>query len=600
MSQPGNPLSDEQLLSLNRITEQSSSEQLAWLSGYLWAKATLSGERATLVSEPPPPLTPTESALPITVISASQTGNARRIAQALTQDIERLGLTVNHIHAADYRVKQLEKEHYLIIVTSTQGEGDPPEEAIALYKFLNSKKAPRLTTLHYAVLGLGDRSYVNFCQAGKDIDNTFDALGATRLLPRIDADTDYQSIADNWRHQLTDVLTKTVNQSALAPLAATSAAIAIESCQYNKAQPFLAAVNLNQKITGRDSAKDVRHIELDLSDSGLRYQPGDTLGVWFRNSEALAEEILGYLKIAPNHEIEYHDQRLTMKTILLEHVELTQNTTVIVEQYAQLSKNRALLNLIKDPSALRDFVQATPLVDLFRLYGKKLEAERLLTLLRPLTPRLYSIASAQEEVGDEVHLTVDIVNFAIDGHVRRGGASGYLADQIAEQDHIKIFIERNDNFHLPTDNSLPIIMIGAGTGIAPFRAFIQKRANDGATGKNWLFFGNPHFSSDFLYQVEWQRYVKEGVLNRIELAWSRDQTEKVYVQDKILANAAEIWQWLQLGAALYVCGDANTLAKSVQEALLQLISQQGQLSPEQADEYLNELRINKRYQRDIY
>ena len=583
---------------LKKIIENYNDKQLAWLSGYLWGRAEKSSVEQVLPSTTLPS-NMTQAEQKVTIISASQTGNARRVANELSQDIERLGIAVTHLPAGEYKAKKLSQEEILILVTSTQGEGEPPEEALSLYKYLFAAKAPKLTHLQFAVFGLGDASYPKFCQAAKDFDQRFAELDAQRLLLRVDADTDFQTVSTSWRQAVIDKLSQLQLSNTQSPTE-NSTSIAVNSSLYHRDNPFIATVNVNQKITSRDSDRDIRHIELDLSDSDLHYQPGDAVGVWYQNSNELVEEILSITQLAGETPVEHHGQQIALKTVLTEYVELTQNTPIIIEKYAQAVQHPELLTLIGDREALLEMSQTLPLVDMLNRYRGKIEVQTFVELLRPLTPRFYSIASAQDEVGSEVHLTVNVVRYQVDDKIRMGGASGFLANQIADQDQVKIFIEHNDNFRLPDDTHAPIIMIAAGTGIAPFRAFLQQRASQGATGKNWLFFGNPHFISDFLYQVEWQSYVKEGLLTHIDLAWSRDQAEKIYVQDKLMAQASDIWQWLQEGAFIYVCGDAKRMAKAVDLALQQILMTQAQYSQEQAISYLDELRSQKRYQRDVY
>lgn len=587
---------------LKKIIEKSSDKQLAWLSGYLWGIAEKSSnEQALLDVTTATNVTQAEQAKKVTILSASQTGNARRVANELTQDIERLGIEVTHLPAGEYKAKKLSQEEILILITSTQGEGEPPEEALPLYKYLFAGKTPKLANLQFAVMGLGDSSYPKFCQAAKDFDQRLAELDAQRMLLRVDADTDFQTVSTNWRQAVIDKLSSLQQSTSISSTENnTSSSVVVNSSLYHRDNPFIASVNVNQKITSRDSDRDIRHIEFDLTNSDINYQPGDALGVWYQNSNELVDEILNIIQLTGDEPIEHNGQQITLKTALIEHVELTQNTPVIIEKYAQAIQNPELLTLIKDRESLIEMSQTLPLVDMLNRYQSNLTAQTLVALLRPLTPRFYSIASAQDEVGDEVHLTVNVVRYQIEGKTRTGGASNFLANQIADQDQVKIFVEHNDNFRLPNDTNTPIIMIAAGTGIAPFRAFLQQRSAQCATGKNWLFFGNPHFISDFLYQVEWQNYVKEGLLTNIDLAWSRDQAEKIYVQDKLIAQGSEIWQWLQQGAYIYVCGDAKRMAKAVDLALQQILMTQAQYSQEQAINYLDELRSQKRYQRDVY
>lgn len=588
------PLNPEQLARLQAATTDFTPAQLAWVSGYFWG--VLNQQPASNVTAP----APAAEMLGITLISASQTGNARRVAEALRDDLIAAKLNVTLINAGDYKFKQIANEKLLVVVASTQGEGEPAEEAVALHKFLFSKKAPKLTDTAFAVLGLGDTSYEFFCQAGKDFDSKLAELGGERLLDRVDADVEYQAAASEWRARLVDVLKARAPAAPSVQVAASGAVNEVHTSPYTKEAPLTASLSVNQKITGRNSEKDVRHIEIDLGDSGLRYQPGDALGVWYQNDPALVKELVELLWLKGDEPVTVEGKILPLAEALEWHFELTVNTANIVENYATLTRSESLLPLVGDKAQLQQYAATTPIVDMVRFSPAQLDADALIGLLRPLTPRLYSIASAQAEVESEVHVTVGVVRYEIEGRARAGGASSFLADRVEEEGEVRVFIEHNDNFRLPANPQTPVIMIGPGTGIAPFRAFMQQRAADGAEGKNWLFFGNPHFTEDFLYQVEWQRYVKEGVLSRIDLAWSRDQKEKIYVQDKLREQGAELWRWINDGAHIYVCGDANRMAKDVEQALLEVIAEFGAMDIEAADEFLSELRVERRYQRDVY
>ena len=596
--QHNNPLPTEILNLLPTLTPL----QLAWLSGYAWSQASgveqqvagqhLAANLTALSAEP----------FSITVLSGSQTGNAKSVADKVAAELTEAGIAVKRVALKDYKAKTIADEKYLLLVTSTQGEGEPPEEGVVLHKLLNGKKAPKLTELQFAVLGLGDSSYPNFCQAGKDFDQHFAELGATRLFERVDADLDYSTTAEQWIRDIVAIVKEKAAQASPVVQSigtATTAPVAKES-QYNKANPFPATLITNQKITGRQSDKDVRHLEFDLAGSDLHYQAGDALGVWFDNDPKLVDEILSLAQIDPTTEVTIEGKTQTISTALLSHLELTQNTPAFVKGYAALVHNEQLNDLVADNQALQELVQRTPIVDVLHKFPTKLTAEQLVSLLRPLTPRLYSISSSPAEVGEEVHLTVGVVRFEHEGRARSGAASSFLADRVEEDGAVRVFVERNDNFRLPNDTTKPIIMVGSGTGVAPFRAFMQQRVADEASGKNWLIFGNPHFASDFLYQTEWQQFAKEGFLHKYDFAWSRDQEKKIYVQDKIRENSTALWQWLQEGAYFYVCGDASKMAKDVEQALLEVIAKEGNLSPDEAEDYLNELREEKRYQRDVY
>ncbi|EMH0753105.1 TPA: NADPH-dependent assimilatory sulfite reductase flavoprotein subunit [Klebsiella quasipneumoniae subsp. similipneumoniae] len=588
------PLNPEQLARLQAATTDFTPTQLAWVSGYFWG--VLNQHSGAAAAAPAAAAeVPT-----ITLISASQTGNARRVAEALRDDLLAAKLNVKLVNAGDYKFKQIAAEKLLVVVTSTQGEGEPPEEAVALHKFLFSKKAPKLDGTAFAVFGLGDTSYEFFCQSGKDFDSKLAELGAERLLDRVDADVEYQAAAAEWRARVVEVLKARAPVAAPAQLAASGAVNDIHTSPYTKEAPLTATLSVNQKITGRDSEKDVRHIEIDLGDSGLRYQPGDALGVWYQNDPQLVKELVELLWLKGDESVTVEGKTLPLAEALQWHFELTVNTAAIVENYATLTRSESLLPLVGDKAQLQQYAAATPIVDMVRFSPAQLDAEALIGLLRPLTPRLYSIASSQAEVESEVHVTVGVVRYDIEGRARAGGASSFLADRVEEDGEVRVFIEHNDNFRLPANPETPVIMIGPGTGIAPFRAFMQQRAADGAPGKNWLFFGNPHFTEDFLYQVEWQSYVKEGLLTRIDLAWSRDQQQKIYVQDKLREQGAELWRWINDGAHIYVCGDANRMAKDVEQTLLEVIAEYGSMDAEAADEFLSELRVERRYQRDVY
>ena len=543
---------------------------------------------------------PAAEPLRVAVISASQTGNARKVAAELQQRLAAAGVNAVHAAAADYKPKNIAGEQLVLLVTSTQGEGEPPEEALSLYKLLSGKKAPKLSGLKFAVLGLGDSSYPMFCGAGKSFDELLAKLGGERLLERQDCDLEYQAEAAAWL----DKIVPLVGSLAAAPAAAATGTgnasgspAAAPASAYNKANPFPATLLARQKITGRDSEKDVRHIEIDLSGSGLQYRAGDALGVWFENDPAVVDEILAAVSLKGDEPVNAGGQGKTVREALLHDWEIGLNTPQFVQGYAEISGNPELKQAAADASA---YAAANPIAGIVSQYPAALTAEQLAGLLRPLAPRLYSISSAPEEVGEEVHLTVGVLRYEHNGIPRTGAASGFLGERLEEEGSVRVFVEENPRFRLPENSDTPVIMIGAGTGVAPFRAFMQQRAANGDSGKNWLIFGNQHFTQDFLYQTEWQGWAKDGLLNKYDFAWSRDQEEKIYVQHKIREEAAELWQWLQQGAHIYVCGDASRMAKDVEQALLDTIAEQGGLSADDADEYLDNLRQEGRYQRDVY
>ncbi|NAX20244.1 assimilatory sulfite reductase (NADPH) flavoprotein subunit [Vibrio sp. V39_P1S14PM300] len=594
------PLNDQQLSQLQHTVSELSPQQLAWVSGYFWG---LSQSQPAAAAAPIAQAAAAVSAKPagkLTIIFASQTGNAKGVAEALEQEAKSAGIQVELFDASDYKGKNLAKETHVIIVASTNGEGEAPDNAIELHEFLQSKKAPKLPNLQYGVIGLGDSSYEFFCQTGKDFDTYLSKLGATAFIDRIDCDVDYDVPAAEWRQkaleQVKQALASTEAEIVQLPVGLSAAT----PSQYNKQNPYTATLLTNQKITGRDSGKDVRHIEIDLDGSGLSYQPGDALGVWYENSSELANAVAAAVGLSGVESVDVDGESLSLHSALVSKFEITAANPQLVTKFAELSGSKKLLKLLEDKDKLRAYATNTQIVDVLSEKKTKLSAEALIGLLRRLTPRLYSIASSQTEVEEEVHLTLGVVEYDHSGEERLGGASGFLARRLEEGGEVKVFIENNNNFKLPASDDAPVIMIGPGTGIAPFRSFIQERDNRDANGKNWLFFGDRTFTQDFLYQVEWQKYLKSGVLSRLDVAFSRDQQEKVYVQHRILEHAEQVWQWIQDGAYLYVCGDATRMAKDVHEALVEVVEQQGKMSRDDAEEFINDLRKAKRYQRDVY
>ncbi|QMS75706.1 assimilatory sulfite reductase (NADPH) flavoprotein subunit [Aeromonas veronii] len=585
------PLSDEQQRQLGQVLSTLNTQQLAWVSGYLYG---LSQSCQQSVAASAAVAAPSGS---LTILYGSQTGNAKGVATAIKAQAEARGLPVTLASMADYKPKQLKKESHLLVVVSTYGEGEPPESAVDLFEQLKKGKIGKLDGLKFAVLGLGDSSYEFFCQTGKDFDDFLAKAGAERFYELASLDVDYQDAAKSWGEQALNAIATTLSTVVASSSVASAVQQAVGHSQYSKENPFPARLSVNQKITGRDSTKDIRHIEINLADSGLTYQPGDALGVWFDNDAELVGEVLALTGLSGD-EATAHG---TLRAALTSHFELTRLHGGFITGLADISDNAALKDLAGDKAQVNALVASAQVVDVLKRFPTALTAEQLVGLLRPLTPRLYSIASAQSEVEEEVHLTVGVVRYPQeDGTVRSGAASSYLADRLIEDGEVRVFVEHNDNFRLPQNPDTPVIMVGPGTGIAPFRAFMQEREAQGAEGKNWLFFGNPHFTQDFLYQVEWQRYVKSGLLSKISLAFSRDQANKIYVQDRLREAGQELYQWLEAGAHFYVCGDANKMAKDVQEALLDVIAEHGHKSREEAEEYLSELRRAKRYQRDVY
>jgi len=590
-------LDANQLIILQQATSDYTSLQLAWASGYLSAKSE-SAQSVTLSTEKNAVKTNV-----LTILYASQTGNAKGVAKQIEQHASSAGIHTKLINISNYKAKALKNESHIIIVASTNGEGEPPDDAIEFHEFLLGKKAPKLPNLNYSVLALGDSSYEFFCQTGKDFDEKLQALGAKQIIPRIDCDIDYDNDSESWTLNIIKNLKDELIQESSGVSSVINLPIASLN-QYSKQSPLSAEFILSQKITGRDSAKDVRHIEIDLGESGLTYQVGDALGVYFDNDSTLVAELLATLNFSGdehvNLKINGEQQTLSIKSALTTQLEITQTAPAFVTFWAMKSGDKKLLALSKDKSCAREYAANHQIIDIVCSNKADIKPQDFIDALRKITPRLYSIASAQAEVEEEVHLTVGLVHYENKGQQRFGGASHFLSNRIKEGQSVRVFVEHNDNFRLPSDNNTPVIMIGPGTGVAPFRAFMQQRDADEAQGDNWMFFGDQTFTQDFLYQVEWQNYLKSGLLTRMDVAFSRDQKEKMYVQHRLKEQASDIYTWLERGAHLYVCGDANKMAKDVHQTLIDIISEQGQLNSEQAEQYLKNLRNNKRYQKDVY
>ncbi|CAM4205982.1 assimilatory sulfite reductase (NADPH) flavoprotein subunit [Pseudoalteromonas ostreae] len=591
------PLSQEQVQKLQGLVAELNPIQQAWVSGYLAANANTTALGGVVGAAPS-----AGDAAALTILYGSQTGNSKGVATKLKEQAESRGLAVKLVSMSDYKPTALKKEKFLTVVVSTYGEGEPPEDAETLHEFLATKKAPKLDGVKIAVIGLGDSSYEFFCQTAKDFEERLNKLGAETIYQRADLDVDYDDEAATWITGALDAFEPDLKaqQSTTGGQVVPFGAPAIAASQYTKQNPFAAELSLVQKITGRDSTKDVRHVEISLEGSDITYTPGDSLGVYFLNDEALVDEVLTLTQIDAASQVKVADEELNVRDALIEKLELTQSYPGFVEKYAIATGAPELLRLVEDKAAMREYIEPRQIFDVIRQNPAKLDAQTLVDCLRKLQARLYSIASSQAEVEDEVHLTIGLVEFEAFGSEHFGGCSGYLARRAEEGCKVKVFSEHNDNFRLPANDETPVIMVGPGTGIAPFRAFLQERDAREASGKNWLFFGNPHFTQDFLYQVEIQGYLKSGLLSKVDVAFSRDQAEKVYVQDKLRSNSKEVFAWLEAGAHFYICGDANRMAKDVHQVLIGIIEENTGKSKEDAEQYLKDLRSANRYQKDVY
>lgn len=577
-------LDGDRLRLLDGLQKGLPGPALHWLSGYF---AGLAAGRATEPAAAP------KAGQRLTILYGSQTGNARRVAERLGREAVQAGLDARVLATGDYPRSELASERLLWVVISTQGEGEPPEDARSFVEFLLGRRAPRLEQLRFAVLGLGDSSYPKFCETGRQIDARLAELGATRLQPRGDADVDVEAVAEPWLQQGLTTLKSLVEP---AP-SATVTPLRPSATAWSRERPFAAEVLANQRLTTRAAGKDVRHVELSLAGSGLGYQPGDALGLWPRNPATLVEQVLAATGLDGDAEVASGGRRLPLATWLRDERELTRLSRPLLQAQAERSGDADLAAAFASDAA--GLLRRWQPIDLLRRHPAAWTADELVAALRPLQPRLYSIASSAAEVGDEAHLAVARVAYELGGLAHVGAASAQLADA-AEGDTLRVFIEPNPRFRLPADDATDIVMIGAGTGVAPYRGFLQERRARGASGRHWLLFGERALRESFLYQAEWLEARKRGELHRLDVAFSRDQAQKRYVQHLVVEQGRELWSWIDGGATLYVCGDATGMAPAVHAALVDVVVAHGGRSPEDAAVFLAELGEARRYLRDVY
>jgi sulfite reductase (NADPH) flavoprotein alpha-component len=585
------PLTRENLQTLRSIVADFDYEQLLWSSGYLAGLA----RAAVAEARPAPPTAAAAASDTWTVFYATETGNSRRIAESLAEHAGQAGVAVDVQDLRDYRPKGLAKVANALFVVATHGIGDPSEGSEPFFEYWLGERAPRLEQLNYSVLALGDSSYADFCVMGKILDDRLRALGAKPIIDRVECDLDFGSPAAAWTANVVEhALSTAVPRPSPTVRSRTLHAVSSRPL-HSRDKPFQAEILLDQPITGRDSSKDVRHIELNLESSGLCYQPGDSLGIVPQNPPQLVRALLDTVKLDAASEVTIDGEALALSAALAGRKEITVVSRPLLEKVAL--HHDELAKVLADRKRLADFFSSRQIIDLLADYPKAWSAQELVDSLRRLTARLYSIASSPDANPDEAHLTVAVVRYEQFGRSHWGSASNFITGGAKS---VPIFVEANDRFRLPNDGDTPIVMIGAGTGVAPYRAFVEHRREHGHKGDNWLVFGERNFASDFLYQLEWLRYRKDGTLARIDVAFSRDQQEKVYVQHRLREQAPRLYDWLERGAHVYVCGDANRMAGDVHQALLDVVGQQGGLSAERAVEYVNELKASRRYQRDVY
>lgn len=607
------PFTEQQIEQLQKSLGGLDAAQSAWLSGFIAGRLAGTAEfpAATAVGAGRPALHMAAEQERLQVFFASQTGNGEDIARALGAEAERAGIAVEVQSLAGLRPAALKKLKHVAFVISTHGEGDPPDDALDLFEYLQSPRAVRLEGLKFRVLALGDRSYSQFCAAGRKLETLLLAQGATAFDERVECDIDYQQAASSWTAEIVRYGREKLLPEPSAATAANGLQVAGHlsivppAARWTRANPFAATVEKVQKITGLESDKDVYHLELSLQDSGLRYQPGDALGVWAHNRHELVTEVLTALHIEANEEVVLDQHRHTAHELLTRKLELTRLSMDTVQGYALAAHNADLLQHFAqlDEPQQREFIEQRQFADLLQEYppqaGAGISAEDLPRLLRPLAPRSYSIASSQASVDEEVHLTVATLHSSACGEERRGVASDFLNHRLSPGDEVSVFVEPNRRFRLPEDRTTPLILIAAGTGIAPYRAFLQQLEAENAAPDAWLIFGNPHLRTDFLYQREWLDWRKSGFLTRIDGAFSRDQAHKRYVQHVVREQAPRMDEWLARRARIYICGGL-AMGREVEAALLDVLAQQRGLSLEQAAGQLAELRRQGRLLKDLY
>jgi len=543
----------------------------------------------------------------VVVMYASQSGNSEELATEFGEKLTAAGFEAPVVGTEDHADIDLSSESHVLIISSTWGEGDPPDDAVEFWDLLNSDDHARLENLSFAVLGLGDSNYLDFCAMGKLFDARFEALGATRLAARGDCDTDFEEPAANWFETVLGELSSQIETAPGITEAATGKVTpATHSAPaYDKKNPFPARLLMNRKLNAEGSARDTRHFEFELTGSGLSYEVGDVLGVYPQNHPQCVDELTAALAFDGHQMVSLPDgEQITLRQALLDRFDIRTVNRPLLEAWAPVCDSEALRKLLaddSDASTLESYLWGREIIDLVNEHRPRFAApEDFLALLRRLGPRLYSISSSPKAHPDEVHLTVARVEYEAHDRRRLGVCSSFLSDRVYPEGEVKVFLQTAKHFKLPADLNTPVIMVGPGTGIAPFRAFLEERRATEAPGLNWLFFGNPHEANDYLYRDELEAMIEDGTLQRMDTAWSRDQETKIYVQDRMREAGAELWKWLVEGAHFYVCGDAKRMAKDVDDALHAVIAEYGEKTETEAAAYVADMKKSKRYQRDVY
>ncbi len=572
------PFSAEDIAALNNVVGRANDKQRSWLAGFL---AGLDAAQSGTIAAAAPP----KARIPLTILYGSESGNAEGLALKAKKIAQKQGFDAKVVDLGDIDAAALTKFTNVIVYTSTWGEGDPPQRAVDFHKSLMADTAPRLDKLNFAVLALGDTAYAQFCAAGIALDARLEALGAKRMADRIDLDLDFAKAANAWTDRTLEAFQPAGSTVVHVDFKSVPVTADDDEPAFTADSPLEAEVSALINLNGTGSTRETWHVELATSDAAFTYQPGDAIGVVPQNDPELAASLLDATGLS--------GQAALIKT-LVQSRDITTLTRPIVTAYAKLT-GRADVAQLADGDAFTRYAADRQLVDLFADHKEKLTSDQLIGLLRPLPGRLYSVASSPKAHEGEAHLLIGAVRWASHGRARKGVTSTYVADRRKVGDTAKLYVKPNRHFRLPTDASRPIIMIGAGTGVAPYRAFVEDRAEDGATGKSWLFFGERNYTNDFLYQLEWQDHLASKALSRLDLAFSRDQPAKIYVQHRLWERRDDVLGWIADGAHLYVCGDEKGMAKDVDAMLVKILGE-----GDTGLAKLAELRKAGRYQRDVY
>ncbi|WP_270892606.1 assimilatory sulfite reductase (NADPH) flavoprotein subunit [Staphylococcus saprophyticus] len=607
LSVSNSPFDQEQAAQLNQIFQTLTAEQQIWLTGYLTAQQGSVAQTTEAPQQVAEYVLNNESESQnnndrhITVVYGSETGNAQSLAEIFADRLVEHNYTVKLTAMDEIKQKEFKKVEDLFVITATHGEGDPPDNALTFHEFIHSRKAPKLENVRFSVLALGDESYEYFCQTGKDFDAKLLELGAERLADRQDCDLDFDDLAEKWMNKNIEILNQSTGHGS-TPTSTETVQSAKEK-RYSKSNPYQAEVLENINLNGRGSNKEVRHVELLLDNYGESFEPGDCVVVLPQNEPEIVTLLIETLGWDKDIEIPINDDgdTLPLEKALTEHFEITKLTKPLLQKAAELFGYTELLSQIDNAEWIQQYVDGRDVIDLLTEFPtSELKPETFYKLLRKLPAREYSIASSYEATPDEVHITVGAVRYEAHERTRKGVCSVQLAERIQPGDTLPIYLKKNPNFKFPFDEETPVIMIGPGTGVAPFRSYMQEREELGLSGNTWLFFGEQHFTTDFLYQTEWQAWLKDETLAKLDLAFSRDTEEKIYVQHRIAQQSELFYEWLQDGAAIYVCGDEKHMAKDVHDTIRSVIEQEGDMSEADAEAYLTQMKQEKRYQRDVY